>query len=58
MSLLPSTEAEPATGRVDLCWIPWAGRFRRFRYEIRRWWAGTIPDVDSSIAVGRGLLRE
>jgi hypothetical protein len=28
----------------------WAGRFRLFRYEIRRWRGGTIPDAASAIA--------
>jgi hypothetical protein len=28
----------------------WAGRFRVFRYEIRRWRDGRIPDADDAIA--------
>ena len=28
----------------------WAGRFRCFRYEIRRWRAGRIPDIDEAVA--------
>ena len=28
----------------------WLGRFRVFRYEIRRWRNGQIPDVDHAIA--------
>jgi len=28
----------------------WAGRFRIFRYEIRRWRDGRIPDVRESVA--------
>jgi hypothetical protein len=28
----------------------WAGRFRLFRYEIRCWRGGRIPDVDEAIA--------
>jgi hypothetical protein len=27
----------------------WAGRFRIFRYEVRRWRGGTIPDVDEAV---------
>ena len=27
----------------------WAGRFRIFRYEIRRWSDGRIPDVDEAV---------
>lgn len=28
----------------------WAGGFRRFRYEIRRWWEGDIPDAEEAIS--------
>ena len=28
----------------------WAGRLRCFRYEIRRWQGGMIPDIDEAIA--------
>ena len=28
----------------------WAGRFRIFRYEIRRWYEGRIPDLHRAIA--------
>jgi hypothetical protein len=28
----------------------WAGRFRIFRYEIRRWLDGVIPDMNEAIA--------
>jgi hypothetical protein len=28
----------------------WAGRFRLFRYEIRRWRGGTLPDADEAVA--------
>jgi hypothetical protein len=27
----------------------WAGRFRIFRYEVRRWPGGVIPDVDEAV---------
>ena len=30
--------------------VRWAGRFRGFRYEIRRWRDGRIPDVHEAIA--------
>jgi len=30
--------------------VGWAGRFRPFRYEIRRWKGGRIPDVLEAIA--------
>jgi hypothetical protein len=39
----------------------WAGRFRSFRYEIRRWRGGTIPDaneaVSSPVRVANDLAR-
>jgi hypothetical protein len=28
----------------------WAGRFRHFRYEIRRWGHGSIPDLSYAVA--------
>jgi hypothetical protein len=27
----------------------WAGRFRIFRYEVRRWRGGIIPDIDEAV---------
>jgi hypothetical protein len=27
----------------------WAGRFRIFRYEVRRWCGGIIPDIDEAV---------
>jgi hypothetical protein len=33
----------------------WAGRFRIFRYEIRRWRDGHIPDVDETVGGPRRL---
>jgi hypothetical protein len=35
----------------------WAGRFRIFRYEIRRWRDGQIPDADEAVCSPR-LLSE
>lgn len=39
----------------------WAGRFQLFRYEIRRWRGGSIPDADeavsSPIRVASDLVR-
>jgi hypothetical protein len=34
-----------ATGPVGIRWL---GRFRVFRYEVRRWLGGSIPDVDEA----------
>ena len=36
-----------AEGPVGMRWM---GRFRRFRYEIRRWRDGRIPDANEAIA--------
>ena len=36
----------------------WAGRFRIFRYEIRRWQDGQIPDVDEAVASPRLLTDD
>jgi hypothetical protein len=30
--------------------LPWLGRSRLFRYEIRRWRNGTIPDIGEAVA--------
>jgi hypothetical protein len=38
--------------------IRWAGRFRIFRYEIRRWRDGQIPDVDEAVESPRLLTDE
>ncbi len=39
--------------------VRWAGRFRPFRYEVRRWRGGTIPDlaeaIDSPVRVSADL---
>ena len=36
----------------------WAGRFRIFRYEIRRWRDGRIPDVDEAVGSPLRLTDE
>jgi hypothetical protein len=36
-----------AEGPVDL---PWLGRWRLFRYEVRRWRNGIIPDIAEAVA--------
>lgn len=38
--------------------IRWAGRFRIFRYEIRRWRDGRIPDVEESVGRPQRLTTE
>jgi hypothetical protein len=30
--------------------VKWAGRFRLFRYEIRRWGGGSIPDASEAVS--------
>jgi hypothetical protein len=37
-----------AEGRVGTKWV---GRFRLFRYEIRCWRDGVIPDADAAVAI-------
>jgi hypothetical protein len=36
----------------------WAGRFRIFRYEVRRWRGGVIPDVDEAVDSPRRLTDD
>jgi hypothetical protein len=36
----------------------WAGRFRLFRYEIRRWRDGAIPDVNEAVDSPRRLTDD
>ncbi len=36
----------------------WAGRFRVFRYEVRCWRDGLIPDIDEAVDSPRRLSRE
>ena len=36
----------------------WAGRFRIFRYEVRRWRDGVIPDVDEAVESPRRLSED
>jgi len=36
----------------------WAGRLRLFRYEVRCWRGGTIPDVEEAVESPRRLSRD
>jgi len=36
----------------------WAGRFRLFRYELRRWCDGVIPDVSEAVESPRRLTDD
>jgi hypothetical protein len=36
----------------------WAGRLRIFRYEIRRWLGGTIPDINEAVDSPRRLSND
>jgi hypothetical protein len=36
----------------------WAGRLRIFRYEVRRWPGGVIPDVDEAVESPRRLTDD
>jgi hypothetical protein len=44
-----------ATGAVG---VRWAGRFRIFRYEVRRWRDGVIPDVGEAVDSPRRLTDD
>jgi hypothetical protein len=44
-----------AEGAVGL---PWLGRSRLFRYEVRRWRGGIIPDVTEAVASPRRLSTD
>ncbi len=36
----------------------WAGRFRLFRYEIRRWCGGSIPDANAAVGGPIRVVRD
>jgi hypothetical protein len=36
----------------------WVARFRVFRYEVRRWRDGTIPDLDAAVASPQTLSQD
>jgi hypothetical protein len=36
----------------------WAGRFRMFRYEMRRWLGGVIPDISEAVDSPRRLSSD
>jgi hypothetical protein len=38
--------------------LPWLGRSRFFRYEIRRWRHGTIPDIAEAVASPQRLSTD
>ena len=38
--------------------IPWLGRSRFFRYEVRRWRDGNIPDVSEAVASPQRLSSD
>jgi hypothetical protein len=45
--LHPERRGVVAEGPVG---VRWAGRFRLFRYEVRRWQGGTIPDIAEAVS--------
>jgi hypothetical protein len=59
MTPVPDTHGEQrgvvAEGPVG---ARWAGRFQIFRYEIRRWRDGRIPDVDEAVGSPRRVTDE
>lgn len=38
--------------------VGWLGRFRIFRYEVRRWLGGTIPDLGDAVGGGVRLCDD
>jgi hypothetical protein len=38
--------------------LPWLGRSRLFRYEIRRWRNGVIPDIADAVASPQNLSTD
>ena len=50
-----STEAERGVSCHGAVGLPWAGRSQFFRYEVRCWRNGTIPDVTQAVASPRRL---
>lgn len=38
--------------------VRWLGRFAAFRYEIRRWRAGVIPDIDEAVGGPREVSHD
>jgi hypothetical protein len=46
-NLRPRERGIVAEGRVGMRWAGW---FRLFRYEIRRWQGGTIPDASAAVS--------
>jgi hypothetical protein len=38
--------------------LPWLGRSRFFRYEVRRWRNGSIPDLSEAVASPRRLSAD
>jgi hypothetical protein len=50
--------AERAVIAVGFVGARWAGRFRIFRYEIRRWRDGFIPDVAEAVDSPRHVIDD
>lgn len=52
--------AEPQRGAVGTGPVgtPWLGRFRLFRYEVRRWRGGSIPDLAEAVASPQRLVTD
>jgi hypothetical protein len=51
----PSERGIVARGSVGAAW---AGRLRVFRYEVRRWPGGVIPDLDEAVDSPRRLTTD
>jgi hypothetical protein len=51
-------EARRGVAAVGAVGARWAGRFRIFRYEVRRWRDGSIPDVGEAVDSPRRLTDD
>jgi hypothetical protein len=49
IEMTPIPDGSVALSPKDRSEGRWAGRFRIFRYEVRRWRDGTVPDVGEAV---------
>ncbi len=51
-------EADRGVVREGPVGMGWLGRLRMFRYEVRRWRHGVIPDIDAAVASPQRLSAD
>lgn len=57
----PIPDANPASRGVTVegpVWVPALGRFRTFRYEVRRWQGGVIADIAEAIGSPQRITND